>query len=283
VKKGFLYGTALTFLIVAQFAAIAATQTKAQKLSIINGPVVESAKADSAVIAWTTNTGGSSVIHYGTDPNNLSQTAQAPYADNENTSNQTHRVTLRNLKPGTKYYYVVDSGQGEGTGSEAKGAVASFTTSGSGSAATSGSGSSSQTSARVPLMRFTSGGQHFYAASNEGNSNLKAEGTTGYLLSGPADGAVPFYRLVNTSTGGHFYTADAAEKDRVASQGYKLEGITGYIASSQQPGTTPLYRASNASNGDHFYTTDAGERDRAIQQSGFKDEGIAGYIWTSQQ
>jgi phosphodiesterase/alkaline phosphatase D-like protein len=95
---------------------------------ITNGPKVEGVGPTWAVIAWTTNTGGSTIVHYGTDPNNLGQMAKAPYADNEKTKAQNHRVHIKNLKPNTKYYFVADSGQGEGTGTEAKSQVEEFTT-----------------------------------------------------------------------------------------------------------------------------------------------------------
>lgn len=101
---------------------------KAMKLKIIDGPRVEGVGADWAVIAWTTNTGGSSVVHYGADPRRLNETAESPYADNEKSSSQTHRVHLKNLKPGTTYYFVADSGQGEGTGTESKSSQGQFTT-----------------------------------------------------------------------------------------------------------------------------------------------------------
>jgi phosphodiesterase/alkaline phosphatase D-like protein len=103
-------------------------QQRAQALKIINGPRVEGTGDSWAVIAWSTNTGGSTIIRYGTDKNNLNQTAEAPYADNESSRNQTHRVHLKNLKPNTTYYYMVDSGQGEGTGTEAKSPIAEFHT-----------------------------------------------------------------------------------------------------------------------------------------------------------
>ena len=96
---------------------------QAQNLQIINGPVVERTGPHGAVIAWTTNVGGSSVVHYGTDQNNLNQTAQAPYRNNSNQPNQTHRVRIHNLQPGTTYYFVVDSGEGFGTGTQAKSQV----------------------------------------------------------------------------------------------------------------------------------------------------------------
>jgi len=101
---------------------------KAAAVKITNGPVVEGVGDTWAVIAWTTNTGGSTVVHYGTDQNNLGQTAQAPYADNEKTQGQNHRVRVTNLQPNTTYFFVVDSGQGEGTGTEAKSQIGQFKT-----------------------------------------------------------------------------------------------------------------------------------------------------------
>ncbi len=97
-------------------------------MKITDGPKVEGVGPNWAIVAWTTNTGGSSVVRYGTDANSLTQTAEAPYSDNEKSKGQNHRVHINNLKPNTKYYFVADSGQGEGTGTEAKSSVADFTT-----------------------------------------------------------------------------------------------------------------------------------------------------------
>ncbi|MBZ5491664.1 MAG: hypothetical protein LAO76_12105 [Acidobacteriia bacterium] len=80
------------FTIIALAAALAASATavpkrapKAQAEKITDGPRVEGTGPTWAVIAWTTNTGGSSAIHYGTDANHLSQTAKSAYADNDKT------------------------------------------------------------------------------------------------------------------------------------------------------------------------------------------------------
>ena len=108
--------------------SIPALAKQAAPEQITQGPMVEGVGDTWAVIAWTTNTGGSSVVRYGTSANNLDQTAQSPYADNEKMSSQNHRVHINNLKPGTTYYFMADSGQGEGTGTEAKSAVGQFTT-----------------------------------------------------------------------------------------------------------------------------------------------------------
>lgn len=97
-------------------------------VKIVDGPRVEAVGNDWAMIAWTTNEASSSVIHYGTDRNSLREMAEAPYADAEGANHQTHRVKISGLKPGTTYYFQIDSGQGEGTGTEAKGGVGQFTT-----------------------------------------------------------------------------------------------------------------------------------------------------------
>ncbi|HEU5452766.1 MAG TPA: fibronectin type III domain-containing protein [Terriglobales bacterium] len=99
-----------------------------QPVRILDGPRVEGVGNNWAVIAWTTNAASSSVLHYGTSPNSLSQTAQARYADTEGAAQQTHRVRVSNLQPNTTYYFMVDSGQGEGTGTEAKSQIAQFKT-----------------------------------------------------------------------------------------------------------------------------------------------------------
>jgi hypothetical protein len=125
-----------TVLALVLFAAVAAMQLvaqergeRAEREKIIDGPRIEQVTNTGATIAWTTNTGGSSVIRYGTNPNRLNETAESPYADNDrNPKYQTHRVEIRNLRPNTTYYYMVVSGQGEGTGTEAQSRVEEFRT-----------------------------------------------------------------------------------------------------------------------------------------------------------
>lgn len=93
-----------------------------KKLRIINGPVIEYVTPDTAIVAWSTNARSSSTVRYGTDENNLSQTATAPWGQ------ETHRVTISNLKPNTRYTFVVESSQAEGTGTMAKSNPAYFST-----------------------------------------------------------------------------------------------------------------------------------------------------------
>jgi len=86
---------------------------KAQKVKITHGPVIESTKPRTATIAWSTNVNASTILKYGTNPGDLNQTAEARWGG------LTHRVYLRNLKPGTTYYYRIESTQAQGTGSQA--------------------------------------------------------------------------------------------------------------------------------------------------------------------
>ena len=93
------------------------------------------------------------------------------------------------------------------------------------------------------------------------------------LYAGPQAGLVAFYRCL-TPWGFHFYTQSPT------CEGTTVEGIMGYIATAPDTaGSVPLYRLFLGSNGDHFYTTSAAERDNAINNIGYVDEGIAGYVW----
>lgn len=101
---------------------------KAPKVKIIHGPVIESTKPTTATIAWSTNVNASTILKYGTNPGDLDQTAEARWGGT------THRVYLRNLKPGTDYYYRIEATQAQGTGSQAVSGVQQFRTPGAAAA-----------------------------------------------------------------------------------------------------------------------------------------------------
>jgi hypothetical protein len=90
------------------------------------------AKEYLTIISWTTNNPGGSlvhygVMHYGTDPHNLIETAKSPIRLNPDHSWTVFRVRLDNLKPQTTYYYMVDSMQASGKSDGVKSPV-HFTT-----------------------------------------------------------------------------------------------------------------------------------------------------------
>src|SRR5713101_6500603 len=87
---------------------------KAAHVRIAHGPELESADDNSAIISWTSNNPGGSdehygVVHYGTNPKELSQTAKSHIRLNQNHSYTIFRVRVDGLTARTTYYYTVDS------------------------------------------------------------------------------------------------------------------------------------------------------------------------------
>jgi hypothetical protein len=78
-------------------------------LQITKGPAVEFSGDQSAIITWTTNTNGKSIVHYGLNAKDLSDTAESPNRWNPNLPYMVHRVLMLHLKPSTTYYYTVES------------------------------------------------------------------------------------------------------------------------------------------------------------------------------
>ena len=91
----------------------------------------------------------------------------------------------------------------------------------------------------------------------------------------PASNAEPvnIYRVYNSNTGEHFYTADRNEAVFLAKSGWTYEG---YAWTAPKQSNTPVYRLYNPNTADHHYTTDQNERD-ALVSYGWNDEGIGWY------
>jgi len=114
---------------------VSPTTNKATHVRITQGPEVERADPDFAIIRWTSNNPGGSpehygVVHYGTDPTKLNQTAKSPIRLNAGHSYTVFRVRMDGLKPRTTYYYTVDSTEANGKGDGVKSAVKHFATPG---------------------------------------------------------------------------------------------------------------------------------------------------------
>lgn len=71
----------------------------------------------------------------------------------------------------------------------------------------------------------------------------------------------------------------------VEADGWIQEGNVGYIFTSPCSDglEQPLYRLYNHGNGDHFYTTSLEQVQIAEASDGYDLEGIAGYVYLSQQ
>ncbi len=106
---------------------------RATHVRITKGPALESASDDSAIVRWTSsNPGGSDehfgLVHYGTDPKNLSETAKSHIRLNRSHSYTVFRVRIDNLRPKTTYYYKVDSVDARGTSDGVTSTVKTFIT-----------------------------------------------------------------------------------------------------------------------------------------------------------
>jgi phosphodiesterase/alkaline phosphatase D-like protein len=106
---------------------------RAARVRITQGPELELANEESAIIRWTSNNPGGSdehfgVVHYGTDPKELSQTAKSHIRLNQKHSYTVFRVRVDGLNPQTMYYYTVDSVEANGTSDGVRSTVKHFST-----------------------------------------------------------------------------------------------------------------------------------------------------------
>jgi phosphodiesterase/alkaline phosphatase D-like protein len=121
------------FYVTPAVAQLSPTTKKTASVRIIQGPEIERADSYLTIVRWTTNNPGGSpehygVVHYGTSPNHLSQTAKSPIRLNPSHSDTVFRVRIEGLQPGTTYYYTVDSMEANGAGDGVKSSVEHFTT-----------------------------------------------------------------------------------------------------------------------------------------------------------
>jgi hypothetical protein len=106
---------------------------KAARVRITQGPALESAWDNWAIIRWTSNNPGGDdehfgVVHYGTDAKNLDRMAKSHIRLNRAHPETIFRVRMSGLKPQTTYYYWVSSMGSGGTSDGVKSAINQFTT-----------------------------------------------------------------------------------------------------------------------------------------------------------
>ena len=81
------------------------------------------------------------------------------------------------------------------------------------------------------------------------------------------------YRLYNSHTGEHFYTASASERDTMVAGGWTSEGIMWYAPLKSD---YPIYRLYNPFTGDHHFASTLNEYNE-LGESGWTKEGIVFY------
>jgi phosphodiesterase/alkaline phosphatase D-like protein len=109
------------------------TTPMARHVRIIQGPRIELARESLTIVTWTTNNPGGSpvhygVVHYGTDPSRLTETAQSPIRLNPDHASTVFRVRLDNLRARTTYYFRVDSTEANGVGGRVTSPLRHFST-----------------------------------------------------------------------------------------------------------------------------------------------------------
>ena len=114
-------------------AQILPPQKKAEHVEITKAPELESAVSYMAIVRWTTtNPRGDDehygVVHYGTDPEDLNQTAKGHIRLNRAHPETIFRVRAVGLKPQTTYYYKVTSMGSGGQSDGVESPVDHFTT-----------------------------------------------------------------------------------------------------------------------------------------------------------
>ena len=82
-------------------------QSAPATVNITQGPIVQYADDQFAVITWTTDHPFVSRIFYGKDASNLNQ-----ISEDVRSQSLRHQINLRNLQPSTTYYFRIDAGQG---------------------------------------------------------------------------------------------------------------------------------------------------------------------------
>ena len=114
-------------------AQILPPQKRAEHVEITKAPELEWAVSDIAIVRWTTtNPRGDDehygVVHYGTNPEELSQTARGHIRLNRAHPETIFRVRMQDLQPQTTYYYKVSSVGANGESDRVESPVSHFTT-----------------------------------------------------------------------------------------------------------------------------------------------------------
>lgn len=244
-----------------------------RNVRIVQGPRIFDVSDHSAKIEWVTNFDGANHVVYRIAGSNYEW--QSAYHRGGGTR---HFLLLDNLEPGRTYEWQILTRDGDVR------KAGNFRTTGhrhgrdrdrcySGDGGYGGGN-------RVALYRAVdrSGAHLYYTDTNDQSlRNFRADGTAGYILDRPRGGTLGLHRLVGRN-GDYLLTTDTNDIPRMESFGYLDQGVIGFIASEQLPGTQPLYRLVKPDGSGHFFTASPQERADTLRR-GWRDEGIAGYVW----
>ena len=143
----------------------------------------------------------------------------------------------------------------------------------------------------IGIYRFfdLAAGTHFYSASQMERNTLiqtrpdliyEGEGMEAIVSPSADPAATSVYRFFDLTSGTHFYSISAAERDSILATRPDLvfEGTAFYEHTTAQPGDTPVYRFFDIVDGTHFFTPSASERGSILTtRPDLHDEGVAFY------
>jgi hypothetical protein len=281
-----LAGLLLMLMATVAFAQRRMDEANERHVKIVEGPAISDVRGDAVTIRWVTNSDGANHVRYRRAGSN--EEWQSAYHQGGGTH---HMLTLTGLEPGRKYEWQIltrdgdlrTSGEFQTEGRRYDRDDRDRDRDGDRDRDNHGYGGDGRDyGVKVPLYRSSDskGYRHLYTT-NERERNahgFHAEGPAGYLLVSPAPGLVPLYRMTGRN-GDTLLVSDPNEQEHMRRFGYRENGIVGYLAGTEVRGTRPFYRVVSADGSVHFFTTSRSEVGR-FQDQGWKEEGIAGYIWT---
>lgn len=107
------------------------------------------------------------------------------------------------------------------------------------------------------------------------SEGFQAQGDAGNVLTQPAAGTVPLYRLRRPDNG-HIFTMDQGERQGLLGKaGYQDEGIAAHLYPSPAPGTIPLYVMKK---GETYLLTRDEDEVRQRAPGGWVSLGVRGYV-----
>ena len=143
----------------------------------------------------------------------------------------------------------------------------------------------------VPLYRLYTNNQangtrdHFYTANPVekaeaiSQKGYKDEGIECFVSDRNFLGGVPLYRLYWGEKNSHCFTTSEGEKDSRVLQGYVYEGIACFIYGNLGDALVPVHRLRQSLDTYHlFVTTEKGEYQNAINNLGYIEDAIIGYV-----
>ncbi len=275
--------TTLTGLLVMFFAASAFAQghmdANERDVRIVEGPSIINVTDRSARIEWVTNSAGANQVHYRVAGSH--DQWQSAYHQGGGTR---HSLELSGLEPGRTYEWEILTRDGDVRQKgqfQTEGHHRHSDNHGGGYPGGDRGYGDRGHGERVALYRSVStvNGGHLYStdANDRNLRNFKLEGNAGYILGEQRDGVAPLYRM-SSRNGDFLLTTDTNDINRMEGFGYRNQGVIGYIAITQMPGTQPFYRLVKPDGSGHFFTANPEERAQVLQ-SGWRDEGITGYVW----